>query len=220
MGNWISEHITLPQHVTPSEEKENAISHFIGLALAVIGFFMVLASSAAPGHPGSKAGMVIFALTNIILYAASGFYHHIKPGLMKKFLRVLDHSSIYILIAGSYTPVLLYIGSPVTKWYAVGIWITAALGILLTIRFWGRLYAAHIALYVIMGWSIVSIYGSVFPNIPDELFHYALMGGITYTAGVLFYAVRKIPHNHLIWHIFVLGGSIWFFAGYYLYLLA
>ena len=115
---------------------------------------------------------------------------------------------------------LLYIGSPVTKWYAVGIWITAALGIFLPIRFWGTLYAAHIALYVIMGWSIVSIYGSVFPNIPDELFHYALMGGITYTAGVLFYSVRKIPHNHLIWHIFVLGGSIWFFAGYYLYLLA
>ena len=220
MGTWISQNITLPKRVTISEEKENAVSHFLGLILSFFGLFAVAAANPVQNHPTAKAGMILFALMNIVLYASSAFYHYLKPGLAKKLFRVFDHSSIYLLIAGSYTPILLYIGSRITLIYAVGIWIAAFLGIFLTIRFWGRLYAAHIALYVIMGWSIVSIYGSVFPNIPDELFHYALMGGITYTAGVLFYSVRKIPHNHLIWHIFVLGGSIWFFAGYYLYLLA
>ena len=220
MGSWISENITLPMHATPSEERENAISHFIGLAAAIIGFLAVLAASPSPDHPTSRLGMLIFAATNIILYASSAFYHNAKPGLAKKVLRVLDHSSIYLLIAGSYTPVLLYVGSPITLWYAAGMWIAAAVGILLTIRFWGRFYGVHIALYVAMGWSVLTIYGSVFPFIPAGLFPYALSGGIVYTLGVVFYAIRRIPHNHLIWHFFVIGGSLCFFIGYYIFLLA
>ncbi len=220
MSTWISQNITLPQHVTISEEKENAISHFIGLILAFFGFFAVMAAEAPAANQEAKTGMIIFAVTNIILYASSAFYHYLEPGLMKKILRVMDHSSIYLLIAGSYTPILLYIGSPLTIAYTAGIWIAAATGIILTIRFWGRFYPLHIALYVIMGWSIITIYDSVFPYIPSSLFPYVLSGGITYTVGVLFYSIRKIPHNHLIWHIFVLAGSILFFIGYYLTLLA
>ena len=107
MGAWINANITLPRSVTLSEEKENAVSHFIGLFLAIIGFMYVLASSSAYGHPEAKIGMIIFAISNIVLYAASAFYHYLEPGTVKKALRVLDHSSIYILIAGSYTPILL-----------------------------------------------------------------------------------------------------------------
>ncbi len=220
MGTWISQNITLPQHVTISEERENAFSHFAGLLLAVIGFLFVAAASPEPSHPAAKAGMLVFAATNIILYAASGFYHYLAPGVVKKLFRVLDHSSIYLLIAGSYTPILLYIGSPLTVWYTAGIWAAAVAGIALTIRFWGRFYAVHIALYVIMGWSIITIYDSVFPYIPSGLFPYVLSGGITYTLGLIFYSIRKIPHHHLIWHIFVLAGSLLFFLGYYLTLLA
>ena len=220
MGTWIANNITLPQRVTLSEEKENSISHFIGLLLAIIGFFAVVSTPPSPTHATAKIGMIIFALTNIVLYAASAFYHGLKPGLVKKFFRILDHSSIYLLIAGSYTPILLYIGSRITLIYTAGIWIAAFLGIFLTIRFWGKLYIAHIALYVIMGWSIVTICNSVFPFIPDGLFPYVLSGGLTYTVGVIFYSIRKIPHNHLIWHIFVLFGSLLFFIGYYLTLLA
>ncbi len=219
MGTWIANNITLPKSVTLSEEKENSISHFIGLILAFIGFSAVIASPAYEHHT-AKIGMIIFSITNIVMYASSAFYHGLRPGLMKKIFRVLDHSSIYLLIAGSYTPILLYIGSRITLIYTIGIWIAALLGIFLTVRFWGRLYIAHIALYVVMGWSIVSIYSSVFPFIPDGLFPYVLSGGITYTVGVLFYSIKKIPHNHLIWHIFVLSGSLLFFLGYYLTLLA
>ena len=91
---------------------------------------------------------------------------------------------------------------------------------MLTIRFWGRFYPVHIALYVVMGWSVLSIYSHVFSNIPAEILPYALTGGIIYTLGVIFYSVKKIPHNHLIWHFFVIGGSLSFFIGYCRYLLA
>lgn len=220
MGAWINANITLPRAVTLSEEKENAFSHFFGLFLAILGFLYVIGRDAAPGHPESKIGMVIFAISNIVLYAASAFYHYLNPGVMKKTFRVLDHSSIYILIAGSYTPILLYIGDTLTALYAAGIWAAAILGIILTIRFWGRFYPLHIALYVVMGWSVLSIYSHVFSNIPSGIMPYALTGGIIYTIGVIFYSIKKIPHNHLIWHIFVIAGSLSFFLGYCAYLLA
>ena len=206
MGTWIAQNITLPKHVTMTEEKENALSHFLGLFLAVIGFLYVVSAYAPSGHPMARTGMIIFALSNIVLYASSAFYHALKPGLAK--------------IAGSYTPILLYIGSPVTVAYTVGIWCAATIGIVLTVRFWGRFYPVHIALYVVMGWSVLTIYDSVFPFIPSQILAYALAGGIIYTLGVLFYSVRRIPHHHLIWHIFVLVASIAFFIGYSLYLLA
>lgn len=221
MENWIATHITLPIHMpTISEEKENAYSHFLGLFLSMIGFAFVLGSSGIPDHDASKAGMVIFALSNIVLYAASAFYHIIPAGTAKKALRVFDHSAIYILIAGSYTPLLMYIGTQLTIAFTAAIWGAALIGILTTLRFWGRFYPVHIALYALMGWSVVLIWNDVMPYIPRQLFLFMLSGGITYTVGIIFYSIRKIPHNHLIWHLFVLGGSIWFFAGYCTYLLA
>ena len=168
-----------------------------------------------------RAGFFVFGLSLLLLYGASTIYHTlVLPPEKTKVLRRIDHMMIFVLIAGSYTPVLLYVGSPITLWYAAGMWIAAAVGILLTIRFWGRFYGVHVALYVVMGWSVLTIYGSVFPFIPDGLFPYALSGGIVYTLGVVFYAIRWIPHNHLIWHFFVIGGSLCFFIGYYIFLLA
>ena len=220
METWIAENITLQKHVTLSEEKENAYSHFAGLILALIGLLYVTSSSSPSGHPLAKGGMIVFAITNVILYASSAFYHYLEPGTWKKLFRVFDHLSIYLLIAGSYTPILLYIGSDITNAFAIGMWVATAIGSVLTIRFWGRFYPVHVALYVVMGWSIIAIYDSVFPFIPPLLFPYVLAGGITYTIGVLFYSVKKIPHNHLVWHIFVLCGSLCFFIGYSATLLA
>ena len=220
MGEWISANITLPLSATASDEKENAYSHFLGLLLSVIGFMAVIASSQASGHPASRTGMIVFAISNIVLYAASGFYHFLKPGLGKKAMRILDHSCIYLLIAGSYTPILLYAGTPLAEWYTAGIWIAAAAGIILTIRFWGKLYALHIALYIAMGWSVMAIYDELVPALPPCLIPYMVTGGIIYTAGVVFYAAKRIAHHHLIWHIFVLAGSISFFIGYSSCLLA
>lgn len=221
MENWINTHITLPSHrPTLSEEKENSLSHLAGVIFYFFTFFGILTSHEVPGHPGSKAGMIIFSLSNIVLFLASTLYHGLPESTMKKVFRIFDHSSIYLLIAGSYTPILMYAGTPLCKAYALGIWLFAFIGIFLTIMFWGKLYVLHIALYAVMGWSIVSIWGQIFPALPQGIMPYVLTGGIIYTVGIIFYSVRKIPHNHFIWHIFVLAGSLVYYYTYTSFLLA
>ena len=163
MENWIDSHITLPEHVTLSEEMENSLSHFIGFIISLAGLLYVMA------HPGMNPSMVLFAATNAIMFGASGLYHYLQKGVLKKALRIVDHSAIYLLIAGSYTPVLAYIGTPIAKIYTAAIWIAAALGIVLTVRFWGRFKILHVALYAVMGWSIVSIWDQVVPLLPQGL---------------------------------------------------
>ena len=166
----------------------------------------------------TEAGMVIFAITNIILYFSSGFYHYLKPGNGKRVCRILDHMNIYILIAGSYTPVLLYINTRIAMTILAVMWSLVIVGTLLTVLFWGRMRAAHVALYILMGWLCIFFAGDIFPLLPPGLFKWILAGGIIYTAGVLFYAVKRIPHHHFIWHIFTLLGSLSFYVGYVIYL--
>ena len=213
MENWLNTHITLPEYKNISIEKENAYSHLAGLILAFLGLFWVIAAD------GMNPGMMVFALSNVIMYGSSFLYHYLPASAFKRLMRIMDHSSIYILIAGSYTPVLLYIATPLSYGYTAGMWLATAIGIALTARYWGKLYALHIALYAVMGWSIIAVWPEVSPHLPAGLFGYLVAGGVTYTAGILFYAVKKIPHNHLIWHIFVLAGSTIFFAGYAIYLI-
>ena len=186
----------------------------------LFGFFYVLSRGELPGHPGSKAGMIIFSLSNLVLYFSSAMYHALGDGTMKRVFRIFDHSSIYLLIAGSYTPILMYAGTPLTKMFTLLIWLSAFLGIFLTIKFWGRFYPVHVALYAVMGWAIVIIWKDLVPMLPQSLPAFILAGGITYTVGILFYSIRKIPHNHLIWHVFVLAGSSLFFLSYASMLLA
>ncbi len=214
MENWIDSHITLPEHVTLSEEMENSLSHFIGFIISLIGLLYVA------GYPGHSTAMVVFAITNAVMFGASGLYHYLQKGVLKKALRIVDHSAIYLLIAGSYTPVLMYIDTPVTRLYTAAIWIAAALGIILTVVFWDRFRILHVALYAVMGWSIVSIWDQVVPLLPAGLFRSILAGGITYTAGIAFYAAKPLRHHHLIWHIAVFIGSLIFFIGYSSYILA
>ena len=208
MEAWINNHITLPVYRNESYEKENALSHFIGLVLALLALSWVIS------RYSSNASMIVFSLSNIIMQSSSFLYHYLKPGVFKRIMRIMDHSSIYLLIAGSYTPLLIYLGTPLAIGYAIGIWIVAVLGIFFTVRFWGRFYPLHIILYALMGWSILSIWHEVSSLMPLDLIKCLIAGGTIYTTGILFYAFKKIPHNHLIWHIFVLAGSIIFFLGY------
>ena len=214
MESWINTHITLPEHVTLSDEMENAISHFIGFILSLAGLLYVMV------HSGCNAAMIIYTVTEAVMFGASAFYHYLDRGVMKKALRVVDHSAIYLLIAGSYTPVLMHVGTPLTDLYVVAIWAAAALGIVLTLLFWDRFKILHVALYAVMGWSIVSIWDEVVPTLSPELFKCILAGGIVYTLGIIFYAAKSIKHHHLIWHIAVAAASMIFFAGYTSYLLA
>ena len=213
--NWLEKHITLQIYDDRKAELENAWTHFIGAFLAVIGFILILSSLNKASSTALKAGLIIFALSNILLYTASGFYHYLKQGNAKRICRILDHSNIYFLIAGTYTPLLLYIDTPKTVLLTIMMWVIALLGVGFTLLFWGKLKPLHPILYILMGWIIVFFWGDIVPFLPHDLLFYIIGGGVTYTVGVLFYAMKKLPHYHAIWHLFVLAGSIWFYIGIY-----
>ena len=211
--NWLEQHITLQNYDDRKAERENAFTHFAGSFLALIGFIYILMSLDSMKDNAVRAGMIVFGLTNILLYTASGFYHWLPVSNAKRICRILDHSNIYFLIAGTYTPLLLYVGTPVTFFLTFFMWAIALLGVSFTLFFWGRLKPLHPVLYLVMGWMIVFFWSSVIPYLPQGVLKYLVTGGVIYSAGVIFYAMKKLPHYHAIWHLFVLAGSIVFYVG-------
>lgn len=211
--NWLEQHITLQNYDDRNAERENAFTHFAGSILALIGFIYIIMSLDSMKDNAVRAGMIVFGLTNILLYTASGFYHWLPVSNAKRICRILDHSNIYFLIAGTYTPLLLYVGTSVTFFLTFFMWAIALLGVGFTLFFWGRLKPLHPVLYLVMGWMIVFFWSSVIPYLPQGVLKYLVTGGVIYSAGVIFYAMKKLPHYHAIWHLFVLAGSIVFYVG-------
>lgn len=211
--NWLEQHITLQNYDDRKAERENAFTHFAGSILSLIGFIYILMSLDSMKDNAVRAGMIVFGLTNILLYTASGFYHWLPVSNAKRICRILDHSNIYFLIAGTYTPLLLYVGTSVTLFLTFFMWAIALLGVGFTLFFWGRLKPLHPVLYLVMGWMIVFFWSSVIPYLPQGVIKYLVTGGVIYSAGVIFYAMKKLPHYHAIWHLFVLAGSIVFYVG-------
>ncbi len=211
--NWLEQHITLQNYDDRKAERENAFTHFAGSILSLIGFIYILMSLDSMKDNAVRAGMIVFGLTNILLFTASGFYHWLPVSNAKRICRILDHSNIYFLIAGTYTPLLLYVGTSVTFILTFFMWAIALLGVGFTLFFWGRLKPLHPVLYLVMGWMIVFFWSSVIPYLPQGVIKYLVTGGVIYSAGVIFYAMKKLPHYHAIWHLFVLAGSIVFYVG-------
>jgi len=217
--SWLERKISLPVLVHPEAEKENSLSHAIAAALALIGLIYIFAKLNTVPNTYLKVGLIIFALSNFLLYFASALYHGLPKNNAKRFCRILDHSNIYFLIAGTYTPLLLYVGNVKSIRLFYLIWIIAALGIGFTLIFWGRLKPLHVVLYILMGWLLVFFWNDIIPNIPKGLLMYIITGGVLYTLGVIFYGFKKIPHGHLIWHIFCVAASLSFYIGIIKYLL-
>ena len=213
--NWLERHITLQSYDDRKAEMENALTHFIGAALALCGLVYTFIILPSVQNAPLRIGLLIFALTNLLLYTASGLYHYLPRGNGKRICRILDHSNIYFLIAGTYTPILLYVGSPTTVRLTLGMWVIALLGVGFTLFFWGRLKPLHPILYLLMGWMIVFFWNDVIPYLPSGLVPFMIIGGLFCSAGVIFYAMKKLPHYHAIWHLFVLAGSIAFYVGIY-----
>lgn len=218
-GNWIEQHITLHEYDNPREERANAVTHLVGTVLSLAALIYMLAVAGRIGSTSLAFGMVIYTLSMLLLYSASTLYHYLPRNTMKRICRVLDHSNIYILIAGTYTPILLSVGSQTAGDLLVTVWLITLAGILFTLIFWGRLAVVHVLLYLAMGWLIVFFWGDIVPYLPKGLVTWVLAGGITYTAGVGFYAAKRLPYYHAIWHLFVLGGSAFFFAGFAIHLI-
>jgi len=211
---WLERNIELPVLAHPESEKENTWTHLIGVLFSFVALFYTIAKLNLLQTVSLKIGLLIYCFTMILLYSASTLYHHFPVGAAKRFFRVLDHSNIYLLIAGTYTPVLLYVNSPKANLICILIWIIAFLGIIFSLFFLGKLKPVHSLLYVLMGWFIVFFWNDIVNQLPSGLLLFILYGGISYTVGVVFYSLKKMPHFHAIWHIFVLVGTILQFIGF------
>ncbi len=185
------------------EEKWNAYSHALGIVLALIGTYYLIQKSSFSGS------VLVYCISLILLFSASTVYHAVQNPKLKKKLRILDHISIYYLIAGTYTPVCLTILSDSKGWLLFYlVWGIAIFGTVLKIFFTGKFEVFSLILYAIMGWIIVIDLPYLLDAMSPKGLFWLSLGGAFYTIGILFYAVKKIPFNHLIWHFFVLGGAI------------
>lgn len=200
------------------EEKLNVFTHAFGLAAGIVAFpFLVLKAMYYEGF-WQSASIVIYALSIIILYAASTFYHAAKKPKLRRRLNIFDHAAIYVLIAGTYTPFTLITLEGKTGWIIFGLtWIFALIGIILKLFFTGKFDKLSTAMYVLMGWQIVFAIKPLLENLSTEGLFWLFTGGVFYTVGAILYSIKRIPYNHAIFHVFVLLGSFSHFISVYFY---
>jgi len=197
-------------------EKFNSISHLVGAVLALVGLGALLTVSVQSGELATVSSFSIFGLTLVLLYTMSTLYHSFHPPALKTLFRKLDHVTIYLLIAGTYTPYLtVSLGDKTGYVMLFIIWMLALLGLLIDIFSPRRLIALQIVIYLFMGWIVMFRYSSFSSAIPSTGMLLLTLGGLAYTVGVIFYVldkVRLLTHAHGIWHLFVLVGSGLHFA--------
>ena len=201
--------ITHLKKYTTGEEIMNGITHGIGAGLSIAGLAILVALAALYGDPWHIVSFSIFGATLIILYTASTLYHSISSPRAKTILKKLDHSAIYLLIAGTYTPFVLVSIRGAWGWSIFGVvWALALVGIAMKFVSVFRYQRLAVALYLFMGWLGVIAAKEIAGAISTPSLVLLVAGGLSYTTGVIFYALRKMPFNHGIWHIFVLCGSV------------
>ncbi len=210
MGSSID---TINNRSIEKEERLHAYSHALGIILGILGAFLLLLKNNTKTNYATIA-ILIYSFTVILLFTASTVYHYVSNLELKRRLRIVDHVSIYFLIAGTYTPVALIsltYGNGFLIFYTV--WGIALVGTLFKVFYTGKFEILSLILYLAMGWLIVLDYPNLLENTTPMGIDLLMLGGAFYTIGILFYAIRKIPYNHLIWHFFVLGGAIshWLF---------
>ena len=202
------------------EEIANSISHAIGFLAAVIGTPILI--MAAVQHPGPRSflGMGIFALATMLLYLSSAVHHWLLPGKAKDFFEVMDHSAIFLLIAGTYTPFSLGILWGPWGWLLLGvIWPAAVFGVLLETIRGLQPPGFTITLYVLMGWMMVIALKPLLAHMATAGLALLLGGGLAYTGGLVFYHARRFPYHHLGWHIAVLFGTTFHYIAVWRYAL-
>ena len=202
-----------------AERLFNSITHGVGFVLSVVALILMVVYASYNSDAWSIVGVSIFGSTLILLYMSSTLYHAFPRGRIKQIFKTLDQSFIYLLIAGTYTPVLLITLRTTLGWTVFGlVWGMAIGGIAHKIFFSDKLKTLSIVSYVTMGWLSLIVFKSLLNVAPVELVVWLLIGGGFYTGGLVFYKWERLPFNHAIWHLFVLGGSFSHFMGIYLYL--
>jgi len=189
-------------------ERFNSLTHLVGAVLALAGAVVLVVLAARDGDPWKVVGVSIYGLTLVLLYSFSVLYHSLQ-GRTKDVLRQLDHQSIYLLIAGSYTPFCLISLRGPWGWSLLGtVWGLAVLGGLQDLRPRNEARILSVVIYVVMGWMVLVAIAPLFRALGPAGFAWVAAGGVLYTVGIVFYALdTRVVHAHGIWHLFVMAGS-------------
>ncbi|MBX2909327.1 MAG: hemolysin III family protein [Chitinophagales bacterium] len=202
---------------TLKEEVANAITHGAGFIFSLIAIPFLIGFALEKGSTGTVWSVSVFSFGMLMIYLSSTLYHVVQnPGTKFK-LRIWDHVSIFFMIAGSYTPILQkYADDATATKFLTALWIIAALGVIMKLFFTGRYEIFSILLYLGMGWIAVFIVEPLAKVIPSDILTLLIIGGLSYTLGIIFYVWHSLTYQHAIWHVFVLGGSVThYFAIYY-----
>ncbi len=207
---------------TVREEIMNGVTHGMGILFGIVALIILLVSPSAKESLAAAVSFGIYGSCIIIMFSASTLYHSFRKEKIKQILRVFDHSSIFLFIAGTYTPVvMLTLEGPMRVWILAGTWLVALLGIIFKIATYGKFdkyKVLSLILYIGMGWMAIIPIKAIIEATSWGFFAFILTGGLLYTVGTVFYSIQKIPYNHAIWHLFVLAASISHFIGIELYL--
>jgi len=203
-----------------AEEIFNAITHGVGVVFAVSALVLLIVFASLYGNALHIVSVAIYGTTLVLLYLASTLYHSFTKEKVKYIFKLLDHSAIFLLIAGTYTPFMLVTLRGVLGWALLSVvWVFAILGIILKVFFVGRFTVFSTLLYLLMGWLIMVAMKPLMAAIPASGLRLLVAGGILYTLGSFFYIRKSRPFNHGIWHLFVLAGSVCHFLSVLLYVL-
>jgi len=208
----------MPDIYPPREELANRLTHGLGAALSVAGLVLLVVYSSLHGTAWHVVSTAIFGTTLVLLYSSSTLYHSFRSERLKVLLQKFDHAAIFLLIAGTYTPFLLVTLHGPWGWSLFGvIWGLAVVGVVL--KFWhaGRFNVVSTLIYIGMGWLVMIAIKPLMAALPAGGLKLLVAGGLCYTGGAAFYLWRRLPYNHAIWHLFVLGGSACHWAAVFVY---
>lgn len=209
---------------TDKEEKANALSHFAGVLLSIVALVLMLVYSSLNGDVWHIISSVVFGISMIFLYMSSAIAHWLPEGKKKDTFFILDQAAIFILIAGTYTPLTLLSLRGLTGWILFGIeWGLAFLGICRLLRraegIKDGIGILDILIYVVMGWLVVIFAGAVLRAVPMMAFIWIIIGGLFYTIGIIFFRFTRFSYHHLLWHLMVIGGTASHFMAIFFYIL-
>lgn len=209
-----------PLHINEyslNEEIANSISHSLGVIAGVVGLILMLVKGVGHLYNTQLTGVIIYGASIIVLFLCSTLYHSVTNRRWKHKLKIADHCAIYCLIAGTYTPLMLIsLQGTQSTVILTAIWSLAIGGILFKTLFIHKFKKLSLVLYLAMGWLCVTVIGDLTASMTELGFNLLILGGLFYTLGVIFYVGKRIPFNHAIWHLFVLGGAMSHFLCIYL----
>ncbi|MFZ4454461.1 PAQR family membrane homeostasis protein TrhA [Salibacterium aidingense] len=202
------------------EEMVNAATHAVGIVLSIAAAAILIVFASLNATPFHIVSVTIYGTTMLLLYVCSTLLHLLKHGKVKDLFEILDHASIYLFIAGTYTPFLFHVLEGALSWTLFGIvWGTALAGIGFKVFFVKKFMFLSTIFYIFMGWIIVFAWKPLVETLPSAGIGFLVGGGLLYTVGTVFYMWRHFPYHHAVWHLFVLGGSILHFFAVFLYVL-